>query len=117
MADQKVVLPAVCTADDEQVVKDILSFFYPERTPTTGKGSMASLACRMFDELTECSKMMDHAPRPAGFKPGMAYPITWLLRSAWQKVKGNPNRYEICRTTIALKYKSEYLLAQHGIEI
>lgn len=76
--------PAVCSADDAPVVREIMTFFYPERPPTIVTGPVASLTCKMFDELTECSKMIDYAPRPNRRKAWSVLPI----------FLGNQNRLE-----------------------
>jgi hypothetical protein len=96
------------TPQEEQYVRDVLKFFYPDLTPpTTITQELGDLAGLMLSEAIEGSKAMNLVPRPAGFKPG----LVWLLLQAVQifwRTQGKTRIYEAVRRTVALKHRSEY---------
>jgi hypothetical protein len=70
---------------DEQHVKDVLRFFYPDEAPPAQvSDEVGNLAAEMLHEALLGSKAMDFVPRPAGFKPGLA----WLVSQAVQMACG-----------------------------
>ena len=100
---------------DEQHVKDVLKFFYPEQVPPpTISDEVGDLAAEMLKEALEGSKAMDFVPRPAGFKPGVGWLISQAVQMAWRRA-GKQKIYEAVRRTVALKFRSRYEMAKLGI--
>jgi hypothetical protein len=103
------------TSNEEQHVKDILRFFYPDETPPAViSQEVGDLAAEMLNEALIGSKAMDFVPRPAGFKPGLAWLVSQAVQMAWRS-SGKQRIYEAVRRTVALKYKSRYAMAKAGI--
>jgi hypothetical protein len=102
------------TPQEEGHVKDVLRFFYPHSAPIqTVTPELADLAAQMLQEALEGSHAMDFVPRPPGFMPG----ATWLLTQAVQifwRTQGRQQIYDIVRTTVALKHRSEFEIARVG---
>jgi len=100
---------------EEQHIKTILKFFYPnEEPPAEITDEVANLASKMLLQAIESSKAMDFVPRPAGFTPG----VGWLISQAvqmWFRTQGKQKIYESVRVTVALKYKSEFAIAMEGL--
>jgi hypothetical protein len=100
---------------EQQHVKDVLQFFYPDQTPPeTISEEVGTLASEMLHEALEGSKAMDFVPRPPGFKPGLVWLISQAVQVAWRRA-GKQRIYEAVRRTVALKYKTRYEMAKLGI--
>ena len=111
-------LPSFCSESDAKVIREILTFFYPDAPPGPINQNAAALACTMFVELSECSRSMDYVPRPPAAKPGFLYPAIQAVKIAWRRrFRRNKEAYENCRLTIALKHRTEYVLARSGLEL
>ena len=69
------------TPQEQDQVKDVLKFFYPNSPPIQNvTPELGDLAALMLKEALEGSKAMNFVPRPAGFMPG----VGWLLSQAVQ---------------------------------
>lgn len=100
------------TPEEEQYVRDILKFFYPDLTPPqTITPEMGDLAALMLKEAIEGSKAMNLVPRPAGFKPGLAWLLLQAVQMFW-RTQGKTRIYEAIRKTVALKHRSDFELAK-----
>ena len=100
---------------DEQHIKDVLKFFYPDqKPPDTISNEVGDLAAEMLQEALEWSKAMDFVPRPAGFKPGVLWLVSQGVQMAWRRA-GKQKIYEVVRRTVALKYRTRYELAMIGV--
>lgn len=100
---------------EEQHVKDVLRFFYPDQTPPpTISDEVANLAAEMLDEAARGSKAMDLVPRPPGFRPGVGWLLSQAVQMAWRRA-GRQQIYEAVRCTVALKFRSRYEMAKLGI--
>jgi hypothetical protein len=100
---------------DEQHVRDILKFFYPNNVPPAQiSDEVGRLAAEMLDEALKGSNAMDFVPRPPGTPPGVAWLISQAVQMAW-RAKGKQKIYEAVRRTVALKYRSQYVMAQSGL--
>jgi hypothetical protein len=100
---------------DEQHVKEVLRFFYPDEVPpATISDEVGSLAAEMLNEALIGSKAMDFVPRPAGFQPGLGWLISQAVQIAWRQ-QGKQRIYEAVRRAVALKCKSRYAMAKLGV--
>ena len=100
---------------DEQHVKDILKFFYPDEVPpSTISDEVGALAAEMLHEALLGSKAMDVVPRPAGFQPGLGWLTSQAVQMAWRR-QGKQRIYEAVRRAVALKCKSRYAMAKLGV--
>lgn len=71
---------------DEQHVKDILKFFYPDEVPPARiSDEVGNLAAEMLNEALTGSKAMDFVPRPARFQPGVGWLISQAVQMAWRR--------------------------------
>ena len=110
--------PSFCSESDAKSLRDILTFFYPTSPPEVINQPLAALACTMFNDLAECSRSMDYVPRPPAAKPGFLYPLIQGVKMAWrQRFRRGKGAYENCRLTIALKHRTEYVLARGGVDL
>ena len=100
------------TVQEEQYVRDVLKFFYPDLSPAqTINPELADLSAQMLKEALEGSKAMDLVPRPAGFKPGVAWLLLQAVQMFW-RTRGKQRIYEAIRRTVALKHRSDFELAK-----
>jgi hypothetical protein len=104
---------AQLSGDDKRLVIEICDFFYPGNPPASVTDELAELAAEMLHEALKASKALDSVPRPAGFKPGIAWLVKEAVKAFW-RTTGKQKIYEIARRTVALKYRSAYELAKAG---
>ena len=100
---------------EEQHVRDVLQFFFPNQSPPdTISEEVAALAAEVLHEALEASKAMDFVPRPTGFRPGPVGLISQAVQVTWRRA-GRQRIYEAVRRTVELKYKTRYELAKAGL--
>ena len=100
---------------DENHVKNVLRFFYPQQIPPDRiSDDVGQLAAEMLSEALKGSKAMDFVPRPPGSIPGVSWLISQAVQMAWRRI-GNQKIYDIVRQTVALKFRSRYEMAKLGI--
>ena len=100
------------TRQQEQYVRDVLKFFYPDLNPGQKiTDEMGDLAALMLKEALEGSKAMDFVPRPAGFQPGLAWLLLQAVQVFWRTHR-NQRIYDAVRVTVALKHRTDFEFAK-----
>ena len=102
------------TTEEQQHVRDVLVFFYPDSPPQGITDELGELAAKMLYEALKASKALDFIPQPPGFKPGLFWLISSAVRIAWKQV-GKQKIYEMARVTVARNFKSAYEIAKAGV--
>ncbi len=101
--------------EDENHVKNVLKFFYPQQIPPGSiSDEVGNLAAEMLSEALKGSKAMDFVPRPPGLIPGVGWLISQPVQMAWRRI-GNQKIYDIVRKTVDLKFRNRYEMAKCGI--
>lgn len=100
---------------DDQMVVEILNFFYPESTIAVHNinDELKELAAKMFAEALESSHAMHLVPRPA-YTASFSWLIKEGVKSVWRS-NGKDEIYDSVRVTIARNFKSEYSMDKMGV--
>ncbi|MBW1294547.1 hypothetical protein [Aquimarina litoralis] len=100
---------------DDQMVAEILNFFYPTNTISEHNitNSLGDLAAEMYAEALEASAAMHLVPRPS-YTPSLSWLVKEGVKAFWRS-KGGDEIYESVRVTVALKYKSQFSMTKMGI--
>jgi hypothetical protein len=100
---------------EDQHVIDVLTFFFPNDAPPQSiSEEVRNLAAKMLYEAMNASKAIDFLPRPPASIPTASWLVSQAVQIAWRRA-GKQKIYEMVRTTVALKYRSEYELIKLGI--
>ena len=100
------------TPSDQDFVRDICTFFFPDNPPDCVNREVANVALEMVVRAkSRCSELMDIVPRPPAVPS-----LFWLLRQvgapAWRRVRRQGRTYEICRRAVSWGFRSVYEVAQ-----
>ena len=105
------------TQQEKQDLKKILGYFYGN---IAKDWTITLRTFEVFGELLEntkaCDRMMDFIPRPFGG----GNVINWAVKQVPQAVlrffrKPEAKHYIICMKTVALRMRTKFEMAQHGI--
>ncbi|GAA4106698.1 hypothetical protein GCM10022393_01250 [Aquimarina addita] len=100
---------------DDQMVVEILNFFYPKNTITvhTINDELKDLAAKMYAEALESSQVMHLVPRPS-YTPSFNWLFKEGVKAVWRSRGGN-DIYDSVRVTVARNFKTEYAMDKMGI--
>lgn len=97
---------------DDDFVKAVLKFFYPDKTVSSVTDKHRALAATMLANALWKSDAMDYVPRPSGTRPGAKWLLQIAIKSFWRS-RGDQKIYEAVRVTVALRHRSQFVLAAY----
>lgn len=68
----------------------------------------------MLTATEQCSRLMDLVPRPTGYCPSLSCLRRKLIDIA-RRVRNNEGTYLICKSTMALKKRTDFEVAGQGL--
>ena len=98
------------TRDEEDYVRDVLRFFYPNQSPTRITTKLGDLAAEMLWLAVQWSKVMNLVPRPGGLKPGLVWLLLQAVKTFW-RTQGTQRIYKSVRDTLAGTYRAAFVAA------
>ena len=102
--------------DSDTFVLDVLQFFFDERLqPEQLNESLRNLAAYALSEAINASEALDFVPRPPGMPPTVKWLVGQAVQIAFRRIQKEQGIYEIVRTTVKLKLRSEYEMAKMNL--
>ena len=106
---------AKLTDDDKAYLRALGKWFYG-REPRTVTPELGETLGKMLAASRKASRAMNWVPRPTGTPPGLSWVLKQAVKAAWRSHTGGGRRsYEVVRRTVALKWRSQYEMAQMGL--
>ena len=101
------------TAEEREYISELGAWFYGH-APSNVNDRLGEVVAQMLHQTLEASRRLDMVPRPAGFKPGLAWVLNQAVQALWRGERGQ-GVYEIAKSAVALRWRSEYTMAEMGL--
>ena len=101
---------------DEQHVRDVLSFFFPnDPLPSVITEELGDFAARILNKALIASRLINAFPRVPTAVPTLGWLLLQTVQSAWRTVRDQNKILEMVRNATALGNRSEYYQLKAGI--
>lgn len=110
--------PTVPNPDDgdpAETAREILQFFYPDRSFGSINNDHVRLAARMFHAALEKQKMLNRLPDVPTTPPGPSWLAKQAVKILWREVRGPKGISVAVRNTVALQWRTTIEEIENGL--
>ncbi|NIJ21105.1 cell wall-associated NlpC family hydrolase [Sphingomonas naasensis] len=110
--------PTVPNPDDgdpAETAREILQFFYPDRSFGSIGNDHVRLAARMFHAALEKQKMLNRLPDVPTTPPGPSWLAKQAVKILWREVRGPKGFSVAVRNTVALQWRTTLEEIENGL--
>ena len=101
------------TQQEKDYLAELGVWFYGTR-PSAVNERLGDVLAKMLHATLETSRRLDLVPHPAGMKPGYFWLVNQSVQIFWRSEQ-NRSVYEMAKRTVALRWRSEYAMAEMGL--